>query len=55
MASRKITKGKNNQKTKQHRVYHRVSTFTPDQQAFISYLMQRGYGSTLKVFQEELQ
>lgn len=37
-----------------HRKYHRVSTFTPDQQAFIKYLINRGYDLTLKVFQEEI-
>ena len=40
---------------RQHRKYHRVSTFTPDQQTFINYLMQRGYDLTLKAFQEEIE
>lgn len=37
-----------------HRVYHRFSTFTPDQLSFINYLTQRGYINTLKVFQDEI-
>lgn len=37
-----------------HRKYHRISTFTPDQQAFVNYLMQRGYDLTLKAFQQEI-
>lgn len=34
------------------RKYHRMSTFTPDQQAFVNYLIQRGYDLTLKTFQQ---
>lgn len=41
-------------KGKQHRKYHRVSTYSPDQQAIVKYLMQRGYDVTLKMFQEEI-
>jgi hypothetical protein len=40
------------QQSNQHRVYHRVSTFTPDQLAFVNYLKQRGYNQTLKLFEE---
>lgn len=38
-----------------HRKYHRISTFTPDQQTFINYLLQRRYDLTLKIFQEEIE
>lgn len=49
------TKNNTKQKHKNHRKYHRISTFTPDQQTFINYLMQRGYDLTLKAFQEEIE
>lgn len=38
-----------------HRKYHRISTFTPDQQVFVNYLMSRGYDITLKTFQQEIE
>lgn len=40
--------------TNLHRKYHRISTFTPDQQVFVNYLMSRGYDLTLKTFQQEI-
>lgn len=41
-------------KSNRHRVYHRMSTYTPDQQSFLNFLNQRGYIATLKVFQQEI-
>lgn len=32
-----------------------MSTFTPDQQSFMNYLIQRGFKGTLKVFEEEIR
>lgn len=42
-------------KNRGRRVYHRMSTFTPDQQSFMNYLIQRGFKGTLKVFEEEIR